>query len=141
MHRIYSSASGMSIYTVVFNLEWLLDLHKCNSKCKSGCQRNKKFTVNFARFWLNSIAWNSRGAPILLIGTHKDKVVHASDLTKSNVSLAKVQNIARAQETIGNLITSMPVYKMNKLNLHMPPQPSLLYTDCLSCWFPIYTVT
>jgi hypothetical protein len=117
MHRIYSSAGGMSIYPVVFNLEWLLKLRKCGSKRKP----------DFVKFWCNSIARYSGGAPILLIGTHKDRVVSGSDLKLSNAELAKTNpDMAWAQEFMGNLITGMPVYKLKKLNLHMPPQPSLL---------------
>ena len=127
MHRIYSSVGGMTIYAVVFNLEWLLNLHKCDSKCKSNCQFNKKFTVAFFEFWFNSIARNSGGAPVILIATHKDKVVSGSDLKLSNAELAKNNPaIAWAQEFVGSRITAMRVYQLNKLNLHMPPQPSML---------------
>ena len=89
MHRIYSSVGGMTIYAVVFNLEWLLEKHECDSTCNSTCELNKKFTVAFVKFWLNSIARNSGGAPIVLIATHKDKVVSVSDLKLSNAELAK----------------------------------------------------
>ena len=127
MHRIYSSVGGMTIYAVVFNLEWLLDLHKCDCTCNSNCQFNKKFTVAFVEFWLNSIARNSGGAPIILIATHKDKVVSVSDLKLSNAELAKTNPaIAWAQEFMGELITATRVYQLKKLNLHMPPQPSVL---------------
>ena len=117
MHRIYSSAGGMSIYPVVFNLEWLLKWRKGGSKRKP----------DFVEFWCNSIARYSGGAPIMLIGTHKDRVVSSLDLTKSNAELAKTNpDMAWAQAFMGNLITGMHVYKSKKLNLHMPPQPSLL---------------
>ena len=127
MHRIYSSAGGMSIYPVVFNLEWLLKLRKCGSKCKPGIKCNKELTPDSVKFWCNSIARYSGGAPILLIGTHKDRVVSGSDLKLSNAELAKANpDMAWAQEFMGNLIRGMPVYKLKKLKLHMPPQPSLL---------------
>ena len=131
----------MTVFLVVFNLEWLLNLHKCDSKCKPDCECNQKATVAFSDFWCNSIARYSGGAPIILIGTHKDKVVSGSDLTKLNAELAKTNpKIEWAQKFMGDRISAMRVYKLKKLNLHMPPQPSLLNTGCLSCWFPIYTV-
>ena len=137
MHRIYSSAGGMSIYPVVFNLEWLLKLRKCGSKCKPGGK------PDFVEFWCNSIARYSGGAPILLIGTHKDRVVSGSDLKLSNAELAKANpDMAWAQEFMGNLMTGMRVYKLKKLKLHMPPQPSLLRpVVCLILvfYFPIYS--
>ena len=108
----------MSIYCVVFNLEWLLKLRKCDSKC------NK--SPYFVKFWCNSIARYSGGAPIVLVGTHKDKVVSGSDLTKSNAELAKTNpDMAWAQEFMGELITGTRVYNLKELNLYMP-QPSLL---------------
>ena len=125
MHKIYSSAGGMSVYLVVFNLEWLLNKHECNSECKPNCEKNQKHTVRFSKFWMNSIARYSGGAPVILIGTHKDQVVVGADLKKSNAELARTNPaIKRAQETIGRHTTGLRVYKLNKLRLHMPSQPS-----------------
>ena len=124
MHRIYCSASGMTIYVLVFNLEWLLNKHKCGSKCKRNCECTREHTIRFIKFWLNSIARNSCGAPVLLIGTHKDKVISPDESQKSNADLAKSNKyIAGAHKEVGDLVTDSRMYKLNKLRLHMPTQP------------------
>ena len=126
MHRIYSSAGKMSIYPLVFNLKWLLEL-----KCDSRRDRNQKDTLRIIDVWLNSIARYSGGAPVLLIGTHKDEVVKGADLTKSNLELAmKNKEIQLANTIIGKHIKSMNVYQRKRLNLHLPEQPSLLHMLC-----------
>ena len=124
MHRIYSYAGKMSIYVVVFNLEWLLGMHKCDSRCSRDCERNPKDTIKFLNFWLNLIARNT-GAPVLLIGTHKDKVVSGADLAKSNAHLAATNaDIKRANEIVARHVRSMKVYRKKILKLHLPKQPS-----------------
>ena len=124
MHKIYCSNGGMSVYLVVFNLEWLLDKHKCNSECKPDCEKNQEHTLRFFKFWGNSIARFSGGAPVILIGTHKDQVVSGADLLKSNAELARTNAaIKRAQDTIGRNMRGLGVFKLNNLRLHMPPQP------------------
>ena len=129
MHKIYSSAGNMSIYVVVFNLEWLLGKHTCNSQCDKDCERNKKDTIRFIKFWLNSIARNSNGAPVLMIGTHKDTVVSGADLTMKNVKLATSNgDIKRANDIIGHCVSGMKVYQQKQLKLHLPEQPSSLHT-------------
>ena len=117
----------MSIYPLVFNLQWLLDLDE-----HADDKRGKDQTLVTIDFWLNSVGRFSGGAPVLLIGTHKDLVVGPTDLAKSNVDLATSNDdIKRANEIIGNYIKSMKVYKSKVLNLHMPDQPGLLHTLCL----------
>ena len=112
----------MSVYPLVFNLQWLLKIDEYADKDTRGCKR----TLVTIDFWLNSIARLSSGAPVLLIGTHKDMVVSASDLTKSNVDLATSnEDIKRANTIIGNYIKSMKVYQSNALNLHLPNQPGI----------------
>ena len=127
MHRIYSSAGGTTIYPIVFNLEWLL-----NTDCKPGCEQNQVHTLHFLEIWLNSIGYNSDGAPMLLIATHKDKIItpaHYRNLT--NFELAQSNDdVKRAHEIVGDFITSLKVYKLGKLNLHMPPQPGALFSLC-----------
>ena len=131
MHRIYSSAGKMSIYPLVFNLEWLLGMHKCDSQCNDDCERNQKQTIKTVDIWLNSIARNSGGAPVLLIATHKDTVVDGADLMKSNVDLATSNvEIKRANDIIGNHIKTMNVYQ-KLLNLHIPKQPGSFHAICI----------
>ena len=114
MHQIYSSAGGMSIYPVVFNMQQLLN------------QLESKGWDNFD-FWMNSIARYSGGAPVLLIGTHKDLVVDLADLTKSNADLAKTNpKIKGLHDRVRDRVKSLRVFKLKKLRLYMPPQPSLL---------------
>ena len=48
MHRVYNS-SGMSIYPLVFNLKSLL-----------GTPEERKRTLHFINFWLNSIGWDTQ---------------------------------------------------------------------------------
>ena len=114
----------MSIYPLVFNLQWLLDMDE-----HADDKRGKDQTLVTIDFWLNSVARFSGGAPVLLIGTHKDLVVGPTDLKKSNVDLATSNDdIKRANEIIGNYIKKMKVYNSKLLNLHTPDQPSLLHT-------------
>ena len=137
MHKIYSYVGQMSIYQVVFNLEWLLDMHQCDARCKGDCERNQKDSLKFVDFWLNSIARNSGGAPVTLIATHKDIVVSEADLKKTNAELAMSnERIKRANTIIGDHIKSMPVYKTRQLNLQLPKQPSLLHVLCTVA-FPV----
>ena len=113
----------MSIYPLVFNLQWLLDMDE-----QADDKRGKDQTLVTIDFWLNSVARFSGGAPVLLIGTHKDLVVGPTDLKKSNVDLATSNDdIKRANEIIGNYIKKMKVYKSKLLNLHLPNQPGLLH--------------
>ena len=115
----------MSVYPLVFNLQWLLKIDEYAENTKD--KRGRKRTLVTIDFWLNSIARLSNGAPVLLIGTHKDMVVSRSDLTKSNVDLAMSnEDIKRANNIIGNYIKDMKVYKTDVLNLHLPDQPGLL---------------
>ena len=132
MHRIYSS-SGIAIYPLVFNLEWLLT----DSDDDDDAERNRQGTIKFIDFWLNSIARNSKGAPVLLIGTHKDKVAGCDYLRKTNLELFTCNpDIKRAHKIIADYVKSMPVYKSKILNLHFPKQPSPL-NICyfLRCFF------
>ena len=113
MHQIYSSAGGMSIYPVVFNMQQLLN--ELESK-----------GWDYFDFWMNSIARYSGGAPVILIGTHKDLIVDLADLTKSNADLAKTNSkIKWLHDRVRDRVKSLRVYKLKKLRLHMPPQPSL----------------
>ena len=126
MHKIYSSAGKMSIYPLVFNLEWVLDMDERGSQ-SSERERGQEKTLTTIDFWINSVARYSGGAPLLLIGTHKDLVVGGADLVKSNTDLATSNSdIKRANKIIGNYIKEMKVYKSKVLNLHLPKQPSLL---------------
>jgi hypothetical protein len=59
----------------MFNMEWCLPGHSCN-KCQGGSKH-----LDFLAFWLDSIALHGVDpkeeppvAPILLVGTHKDRV-------------------------------------------------------------------
>ena len=125
MHRIYSGVDGMAIYPLAFNLEWLLNTGVSDPASEHTEQR----TLHFVKLWLNSVAQNSRGAIIVFIGTHKDQVVGANDLVKSNADLASTSDvIARAHKLIGECISQMPDYTRKKLRLHMPPQPGELHT-------------
>ena len=128
MHRVYSSAGHTTIYPIVFNLVWLLDKHE-SATGKTDDECNQVHTLHFLEIWLNSIGYNSNGAPILLIGSHKDMVISPAEYRNlSNFDIAqKNDDIKRAHQIIGDFITSLRVYKLGKLNLHMPPQPSLLH--------------
>ena len=100
------------MYFLVFNLEWLLD------------EDNSDTAVEFIEFWSESIARHSGGAPVVAIGTHKDKVVSAADLQKSNAELATSNPaMKRAHDMIRDCMTGLRVYQLNQLQLHMPTQP------------------
>ena len=123
MHRVYSSSDNTGLYIVVFNLEWLLN--EDDSETEVDSEGNEENTLHFLNFWLNSIARNSVCAPVLIAGTHKDKVVRGDDLRKSNAKLATDNyDIERAQAIIGRYIKNMKVYKSKSLNLKFPKQPS-----------------
>ena len=132
MHRIFSCTANMSIYVVVFNLEWLLGMHTCDSRCNQDCECNPKDTFSFIDFWFNLIARNADRAPVLVIGTHKDTVVSGDDLTKSNVDLATSNEaIIKANKIFGEYVASMKVYKEKMLNLHLPEQSSSFCALCV----------
>ena len=115
----------MTIYPLAFNLEWLLNTHVSDP----ACERNEESTLRFVKLWLNTVAQNPGGASVLLIGTHKDRVVGADDMAKSNADLASTSDeIARAHKLIGDCISEMPNNTRKKLRLHMPPQQGQLHT-------------
>ena len=68
LHHLY--LTRFSAYVVLFNMEWLVN---------EGNERNEG--LGFLRFWLSSIATHTRDKldgslpPIILVGTHKDKVI------------------------------------------------------------------
>ena len=73
LHHLYMGRS--CVYVIMFNMEWCLPGHSCN-KCQGGSKH-----LDFLAFWLDSIALHGVDreqeppvAPILLIGTHKDRV-------------------------------------------------------------------
>ena len=136
MHRVYSSAGKTTIYPIMFNLAWLLDKTVATGKADDEC--DQVHTLHFLEIWLNSIGYNSNGAPIVLIASHKDVVMSPAEYRNlSNFDIAKKnKDIKRAHEIIGDFITSLRVYKLGKLNLQMPPQPSALH----SLYNPVHSV-
>ena len=108
MSRIY--LFGMSEYIVVFDIKALLG-------------KGKQRTLYYVTFWLNSIGWNGSRSPVVLVGTHKDRVIARRDAKKSNLQLALTNaKIQQAHKIIGDHISSLQVYTENKLKLHMPKQ-------------------
>ena len=96
MHGVYSSDM---MFIVVFDLDLLL-----------GSDEEREEAEHYISFWLNSIALTGSRAPVVLVGTHKDKVVNASDLKKSNEKLALTnKNIRRAHAMIAEYIRSLKV--------------------------------
>ena len=78
LHLLFLSSLG--VYIVCFNMEDVLDEQK----------QHKSF--KFIRFWLQSISIHTVGdgntsAPILLVGTHKDKVSSDVDHRKVHEKL------------------------------------------------------
>ena len=107
----------MSIFIVVFDLKKL-----------QGSKEDIKKAKYHLTFWLNSIGTNaSSHAPlVLLVGTHKDQVIDSCDLQKSNSELVRTNDtIRQANKMIGDIITSLPVYKSKKLSIHIPNQRAL----------------
>jgi GTPase SAR1 family protein len=77
LHHLY--LTRYAVYLVVFNMEWL---------APSADIATKQRCIKFLSFWLNSIFLHARApvgyksgriAPILLIGSHKDKVRSPAD--------------------------------------------------------------
>ena len=113
----------MSIFIVVFDLKKL-----------QGSEDEIKQAKYHLTFWLNSIGTNaSSHAPlVLLVGTHKDEVIDSCDLQKSNSELVRTNDtIRQANKMIGDIVTSLPVYKSNKLKIHMPNQRALNHVCCV----------
>ena len=85
LYHVYITRAG--VYMVVFNMEWLLPAIDGNSqrhRC-SACNGNAEHHLEFLEFWLNNIALHAVDPedgslpPILLAGTHKDKVTDPLD--------------------------------------------------------------
>ncbi|GBG34516.1 Leucine-rich repeat serine/threonine-protein kinase 1 [Hondaea fermentalgiana] len=82
LHHIFLTEKGL--YLVVFDMRELVGADKFKTDLRPeeyarlGTQDE---SIDFLRFWLNSIKLHAPGAPVLLVGTHKDKVqdVHAVD--------------------------------------------------------------
>jgi hypothetical protein len=78
LHHLFINRFG--VYVVVFNMEWLND--------ESNKKQEVEEHLSFLRFWLNSIFVHAQSplgyegdavAPIILVGTHKDKVRNPVD--------------------------------------------------------------
>eukprot|EP01038_Epipyxis_sp_PR26KG_P007083 gene7083-9667_t len=82
IHHLFLTKHG--IYAIVFNMEWLLDNAPFNTK--NQC-------LSYIKFWFNSIAMHTHSttdnsiAPIILIGTRKDKVIDVNDHVKISLLL------------------------------------------------------
>ena len=63
LHHLFPSR--YSVYLVVFKMTSILS------------ERGK--AVEMVRYWLNSLALHAKGAPILLVGTHKDEVKESQE--------------------------------------------------------------
>ena len=74
LHHLF--LSRYSVYLVVFKM--------------TGIFEDEKSTVEMVRYWLNSLALHARGAPILLVGTHKDKVKTYAEHQKISEILKKI---------------------------------------------------
>ena len=78
LHLFYLRRKG--VYVLMFNMEWFLPGHSCD-KCNGGPNH-----LYFLAFWLDSIAAHAVDAnedpeiaPIILVGTHKDRVSSSAD--------------------------------------------------------------
>ena len=80
LHHLF--LSRCSVYLVVFKMPHLL-------RSDESCDR----AIAMLRYWLNSLAMHARGAPVLLVGTHKDDVPQSSDHRKiSKILWDKLEN-------------------------------------------------
>jgi NLR family CARD domain-containing protein 3 len=74
LHHLY--LTRYCLFVVMFNMEWL---------CPRATEGEKEACLTFLRFWMNSIAIHAVDpadgsiAPILIVGTHKDKVPSPKD--------------------------------------------------------------
>jgi GTPase SAR1 family protein len=77
LHHLY--LTRYCLYLVVFSMEWL---------SSSASEATKQQCIKFLSFWLNSIFHHARAppgyksgriAPIMLVGTHKDKISSPAD--------------------------------------------------------------
>ena len=68
LHHLF--LSRCSVYLVVFQMPHVLDSER---SCEA---------IAMLRYWLNSLAMHARGAPVLLVGTHKDDVPKSSEHVK-----------------------------------------------------------
>ncbi|CAE7780128.1 uba3 [Symbiodinium necroappetens] len=80
LHHLF--LSRCSVYLVVFKMPHML-------RSDESCER----AIAMLRYWLNSLAMHARGAPVLLVGTHKDDVPQSSDHRKiSKILWEKLEN-------------------------------------------------
>ncbi|CAE7272488.1 roco5 [Symbiodinium sp. CCMP2592] len=80
LHHLF--LSRCSVYLVVFKMPHLL-------RSDESCDR----AIAMLRYWLNSLAMHARGAPVLLVGTHKDDVPQSGDHRKiSKILWDKLEN-------------------------------------------------
>ena len=61
LHPLFLGRYG--VYLIVFNMERMV-----------GTEAQRAACLKDLRFWLSSVAVHGAGAPVLLVGTHKDKV-------------------------------------------------------------------
>jgi len=99
LHHLY--IGRMSVYVIMFNMEWFLPGHSCD-KCNGGSEH-----LAFLAFWLDSIAAHAVDpkeepeiAPIVLVGTHKDRVSSSADHEMISKMLDKTFSGKRAWSSV-----------------------------------------
>eukprot|EP01038_Epipyxis_sp_PR26KG_P010757 gene10757-14446_t len=84
IHHLFLTRYG--VYAVVFNMEWLVNSNNDDGMSSQQC-------LSYIKFWLNAIAMhtysalNGSIAPIILIGTRKDKVPDTKDHVRISLLL------------------------------------------------------
>ena len=78
LHPLFLSRFG--VYFVVFNLADMVGGSRSSSSCEVRRQpqqrvgMGKEECLEVLRFWLSTVAVHGQGAPLMLVGTHKDQV-------------------------------------------------------------------
>eukprot|EP00039_Didymoeca_costata_P009242 m.122015 g.122015 ORF g.122015 m.122015 type:complete len:1696 (+) comp14414_c0_seq8:1305-6392(+) len=75
MHHLFLTHCG--VYLVVFSMVDML-----NPKTQKGC-------LEFLRLWLGSLSVHARGAPLFIVGTHKDKITEGKQWEECSNLLRK----------------------------------------------------
>ena len=69
-------------------------------------------TLDFIRHWLNSIALHALGAPVLLVGTHKDKL---KNLFGIGTEKSRQKKLLKTQEILTGFLNTLFVAKKTRI--------------------------
>ena len=93
----HEAADSLTSFVLVFRAPDFVD--ESSDQCKQH--------VHILEDWFNLIALHARGAPVFLVGTHKDKL--------TSKQLKDVQNVVRKR------VRKLKVFVDKTIRIHLPP--------------------